>query len=107
MLSPHRKRQINLRLGDLCLQVGTSKTEVPMTKVLKTLANGDLGDLGDLFRPLHTRACAHARTIRKSRKKVPKVPQVPKPMEKQRLMEGDLRGDLKMKVPQGPHAPIG
>ena len=81
--------------------------EVPLVNLLKTLAEGDLGDLGDLFRPLHTCACAHARTIRKSRKKVPQVPQVPKPMEKQRLMEGDLGGDLKMKSLQGPHAPIG
>ena len=81
--------------------------EVPLVNLLKTLAEGDLGDLGDLFRPLHTCACAHTRTIRRSWKKVPQVPQVPKTMKKHRLMEGDLWGDLKMKVPRGPHAPIG
>lgn len=48
--------------------------KVPPTNLLKTLAEGDLGDLGDLFPPLHTRACAHARTKRIAPEKVPQVP---------------------------------
>jgi hypothetical protein len=75
--------------------------------MLKTMTNGDLGDLGDLFRPLRSRACARTRTLEMTQEKVPKVPQVPKSMEKQRLTRGDLVGALKMKVPKGPHAPIG
>ena len=42
-----------------------------------------------------------------TREKVPNVPKVPKAMEKQRLMEGDLGGDLKVKVLKVPLSPIG
>ena len=107
MLSRRQIQPINLKLGGLYPQVGASKRKAPTDNILKTMVNGGLGGLGGLFRPLRTRACARTRTIGMIRKKAPKAPKPPNAMEKQMLMHGGLGGDLKMKAPQGPHAPIG